>query len=135
MSGIRDIKSLLKMLETLAPASRTAAVNGSGVDCRGYDSAMVEIHFGAFGGTTPSFTFEIQESEDNSVFTAVAAADLDAGQPGAFTAIPTPSVQRYGYKGTKRYIRAAITAATGTSPTLLCSAAVVLGASAIEPVI
>lgn len=127
----RDIKSNLKVVETLAPASRTAAVNGVGVDARGYDGAMAVIQAGAAGGTTPSFTFEVQESDDNSTFTAVANAELDGTEPVITAA---QAAVRLGYKGAKRYLRVAITVVSGTSPTLLCSAAIVLGKPAISPV-
>lgn len=120
----RDMKSNIDLVESLAPASRTAAVNGTGVDLRGYDSAMVIIQRGAAGGTSPSFTFEVQESDDDSTYTAVADADLDGTEPVVTAA---GAAVRIGYKGAKRYLRAAITAVSGTSPTLLCSAAVVRG--------
>lgn len=120
-----DLKSRVSVAQSLAPASRTAAVNGTGVDLAGYDAATVVLDLGAAGGTTPSFTFEVQHSDDNSSYAAVAAADLDSGQPAAVTA--GGSVVEIGYRGIKRYVRVAITAATGTSPTLLCSATVVRG--------
>jgi len=120
----RDMKSNIDVMESLAPASRTAAVNGTGVDLRGYDSAMVVIQAGAAGGTSPSFTFEVQESDDDSTYAAVANADLDGTEPVVTAAA---AAARIGYKGAKRYIRAAITVVSGTSPTLLCSAAIVRG--------
>ncbi|MFJ6386442.1 hypothetical protein ACIQJT_02415 [Streptomyces sp. NPDC091972] len=120
-----DLKSHISVAQSLAPASRTAAANGSGVDLAGFDAATVVLDLGAIGGTTPSFTFEVQESTDNSNFTAVAAADLDSGQPAAVTA--GGAVVEIGYRGIKRYLRVAITAASGTTPTLLCSATVVRG--------
>lgn len=123
----RDLKSNVDVVESLAPASRTAAVNGTGVDLGDYNSAMVVIQAGAAGGTSPSFTFEVQESDDNSTFTAVADADLDGSEPVITAA---QAAVRIGYKGAKRYIRAAITTVSGTSPTLLCSAAVVRGTPA-----
>lgn len=116
---MRDMKSNQDVVQSLAPASQTAAVNGTGVDLRGYDAAMVTINAGAAGGTSPSFTFEVQESDDNSAFTAVADADLQGTEPVITAA---QAAVRIGYIGNKRYIRVAITAASGTSPTLLCSA-------------
>lgn len=120
-----DIKNHLAVASSLRPASQTAAVNGSGVDLAGYDAAAVLLDLGAIGGTTPSFTFEVQDSADNATFAAVSAANLDGGQPAAFTA--GDSITTIGYRGIKRYVRVAITAATGTSPTLVCSATVVRG--------
>lgn len=122
--SLRDLVNSLSAAESLAPASQTAAANGTGVDLRGFDSAAVVIERGAAGGTTPSFTFEVQESDDNAAFAAVAAADLDGTEP-VVTAAGAPV--KIGYKGVKRYIRVAITVVTGTSPTLLCAASVVRG--------
>ncbi|WP_373295092.1 hypothetical protein, partial [Streptomyces fuscichromogenes] len=78
-----DLKSHVNVAQSLVPASRTTTATGTGVDLAGFDAAAVVLDLGAAGGTTPSFTFEIQESNDNSTFTAVAAADLDGGQPAA----------------------------------------------------
>ena len=128
---LRDLVNSLSVVETLAPASRNAAANGAGVDLRGFDSAAVVIERGAEGGTSPSFTFEVQESDDNSVYTAVADADLDGTEP-VVTEAGTPV--KIGYQGNKRYIRAAITEVTGGSPTLLCAASVIRGHAHQRPV-
>lgn len=129
----RDLYSNLSVVQSLAPASRTATANGTGVDLRGYDSAAAVIDAGLAGGTSPSFTFELQESDDNSTFTAVADADLDGTEPAVTTA-NDEQIHLLGYKGTKRYLRVAITAVTGTSPTLLCGATVMRGHAHKRPV-
>lgn len=127
----RELKSeLAPTTESLAPASRTATVNGASADLRGYDSALVVINRGAAGGTTPSFTFEVQESDDDSTFTAVADGDLDGTEP-VVTAAGVPV--EIGYKGVKRYLRVAITAVSGTAPTLLCSANIHRGHAHVSP--
>lgn len=128
---MRDMKTVFESKESLAPASRTAAVNGTGVDLANRDGATVVIAAGAAGGTTPSFTFEVQESDDNSTFTAVANADLLGTEPVITTA---QAPVRIGYTGSKRYLRAAITVVSGTSPTLLCSAVIELGGVRKQPV-
>ncbi len=128
---MRDQKSITLFQESLAPASRTAAVNGTGVDVSGFDAATAVMQAGAAGGTSPSFTFQLQDSDDNSTFAAVAAADLVGSQPAAVTAAQSPV--RIGYIGKKRYLRWAITAVSGTSPTLLCSAGILLGAPSKAP--
>ena len=120
-----DLKSHINVAQSLVPTSRTTTANGTGVDLTGFDAATVVLDLGAIGGTTPSFTFAVQESSDNSTYTAVAAADLDSGQPAAATA--GGAISEIGYRGIKRYLRVAITAASGTSPTLVCSATVVRG--------
>lgn len=128
----RDLVNNVDVVESLAPASRTAAANGTGVDLRGFESATVVINLGAAGGTSPSFTFAVEESDDNSAFTAVADADLMGDAEPVVTAAGAPV--KIGYKGGKRYLRVAITAVSGTSPTLLCSASVVRGHASLAPV-
>ena len=126
----RDIKDNVDVIDSLLPASRTAAGNGAGVDLRGYSSAMVAFHAGVAGGTSPSFLFDIEDSDDDSTYASVAAALLQ-GTPPTITATKTAgyNVDRVGYIGTKRYIRAVVKTVTGTSPTLLCSAEVIRGAA------
>ena len=121
-----DIKNSISVVSSLAPASRTAAVDGTGVDLAGFDAACIVIDAGASGGTTPSFTFEVQDSPDNSTYTAVAAEFLDGTEP-VVTTDTDNAVYEIGYRGIARYVRVTIEAATGTSPTLVCAASVVRG--------
>lgn len=126
-----DLHSHLSPAQSLAPASRTAAVNGSSVDLTNFDGAVVVIDCGAAGGTTPSFTFAVEHADDNGAgspgtFAAVAAADLDGTAP-VVTDTTDDQIYRIGYIGNKRHLRVAITAVSGTSPTLLCGASVVRG--------
>ena len=127
----RDLKNNVDAVQSLVPASRNANVNGSGVDLKGFNAFQAVILAGAIGGTSPSFTFELQESDDDSVYTPVADADLQGAEP-VLTA--GNQVVRVGYLGNKRYIRVAITDVTGTSPTLLCAAAINRGKPDLAPV-
>jgi hypothetical protein len=109
---MRDLNSNIKAMPSLRPQSVTAAANGTGVDLAGFESAAVEFNAGAITGTTPSYLFAVQESDDNSTFTVTAT---NAG------------ITVVGYMGDKRYIRGIAKTVTGTTPTLLCSATVILG--------
>lgn len=128
---MRDLKSNISPAVSVAPAAnRTATVNGTGVDLKGYDSAVAVVHFGAVtdGGWTPS----IDDSDDNVTFGAVAAANL----VGAFTeavAASDDTVQYVGYIGTKRYIRVTVTESTASTTGALFSAAVIRGNPHIAP--
>lgn len=129
----RDLRSRISPAQSLRPAARTATANGTGVDLRGFESAAVLIDLGTFAGTTPSATFKIQDSDDNSTFADVDAAFL---QGGALPTIDTTSheqVLERGYIGTKRYLRVIISAISGTSPSLPCAAVVVRGHPHIAP--
>lgn len=121
--GLRDLKNNLSITQSLHPATRTATASGTGVDLQGAKAALVEFNFGAWasGVWTPS----VEESDDNSAWSAVAAADLE----GSLTAVDSGDddnvAQRAGYKGTKRYIRAVLT--TASSPASLpCGASVII---------
>jgi hypothetical protein len=101
----------------LAPANRTADANSSGLDLQNCDDATLVFVIGAIGDTmtgTNKLECEVQESDDNSTFTAVADADLtktvtgtNTGTAASFTSGTTGqnSVFMTGYKGSKRYIR------------------------------
>jgi hypothetical protein len=127
---MRDLKSNIKPVQSLIPATRTAAANGTGVDLAGFNAASVVFSNGAIGGTTPSFTFEVQESDDNAAFTAVADKDLRGVEPVITTANQVSQVSYIGYK---RYIRAILKTVAGTTPTLDCAAHIILGSPASAP--
>lgn len=106
---MRDLKNNVDVSQSIAPAAHTASVNGTGVDLQGYNSVMVVFHPGAItdGAHTPS----VEESDDDVTYTAVAAADL----LGSLVDLASNAIQRVGYKGTKRYLRAVSTVAGATT--------------------
>ncbi len=77
---------------------------------------------GDFTTGDESYIPKMQDSPDNSVWTDVAAANLE----GSFSDLRTTEVQRVGYKGNQQYIRAAL-ALAGTTPIIDASALVVRG--------
>lgn len=104
-----DVKNDFDAAQDIAPAAvnKTNIAPASGVDLAGYDGAMACFDVGAI--TDGTHTPALQESDDNSTFTDVAAADL----VGSFSAVSNGSgenaVQRVGYIGTKRYIAVKVT--------------------------
>ena len=124
---MKDLKNNLGVAPSIAPAARTASVNGSGVDLATYEGAMVVFLPGTI--TDGTHTPKIQESADNSDFTDVAAADLE----GSLVALVTDTPQRVGYKGSKRYIRAVVAVAGATTGGVY-GAAVVRGFARHNPV-
>lgn len=127
----RDIKNNVDVASSLEPALRaTGTSNGSGVDLQGYGSAMMVVHFGAY--TNGTHTPSLEHSDDNTTFTAAAASDMD----GSFTAVSSSAsgtTQRVGYRGSKRYIRAVMTVASGATG-CYSGALVVRGQAAQVPV-
>lgn len=108
----RDLKSAVTVTQSLAPAARTASANGTGVDLRGYDSAVVIFDLGLYTGG--EFTFSIEESDDDSTYTTVASADRQGSLPTLGSTNDDNRVVRVGYAGTKRYIRAVCTTGSPT---------------------
>ncbi len=116
---------------TLDPESRTASANGLGVDCRGYERALVIFHLGAHDRTTgdETITFKVQESsDDGSVDTY---ADITGATTGALGNV-TPNANsgnvyliEVNLAKRERYLRGA-TVAAGTTPIDLCSATILL---------
>lgn len=121
-----------KAVQAHAPAVVTAAVSGSAVDLSGFDSALFVVNTGAIVGSA-DFGVKLQESDttDDADFTDVAAADQLGTVPATLAA---NSAYRVGYIGSKRkrYVRAVVTKAGGTSIALGIVA--VLGHPAIAPV-
>lgn len=119
-----DLYNNATTVQSLKPAARTASANGTGVDLLGYESALVVIDAGAW--TDGSHTFEVQESDDDSTYTAVAAADLQGSEPVVDGATDDDQVYELGYVGSKRYLRV-ITTVTGTTTGAVYAASIVRG--------
>ena len=65
---MRSKISTTKTAVSIVPDQYTAAANGTGVDLLGYDANAIVITRGAFGGTTPTATANLQENADNSTW-------------------------------------------------------------------
>ena len=103
---MRDLYNKIALAISLAVLARTASANGTGVDLQGHEGAVVEIITGTI--TDGTHTFEVQESDDNAAFTAVADADLLGAEP-VITGVDDNVVRKIGYRGTKRYLRVIVT--------------------------
>lgn len=121
----RDINSNLDAQESLRPAVRTADADGESVDLRGADGALIAISVGAITGTVNATTaFVLEESDDDSVFTDVADADILGEEPTG-TGITANTAFQFGYIGEKRYIR--VSSVKGGETNLAASAMIVRG--------
>ncbi len=122
--ALRDLVHNVLATQSLSPAVRTnGTANGTGVDLRGFDAAMILVNFGNWtdGTHTPS----LQHSSDGSSYAACSASDLD----GAFAAVNgaggANTTQAVGYIGSQRYVRVVMTVSGATSGA--ASAASVIG--------
>lgn len=129
---MKDLSLISNPVSSLRHAAQAAAANGTGVDLAGYEGALCVLDQVAIGGTgSPTVTHKLQESDDNSTFTDVATADMVGGaQPAAQSAV---GVIVRSYIGAKRYVRWALTALTGTSPTSTASGTVIRGMARHNP--
>lgn len=102
--------------QTLPPAARTATANGTGVDrnvgANMHRTAMVVVSAGAI--TDGTHTIEVQDSDDNSTFAAVADAFLQGAEP-AVVAADDNKLFFIGYIGSRRYLRVVTTVAGATT--------------------
>jgi hypothetical protein len=123
------MKEKIDFVTSLAPgAIRTATPTTVGVDLAGFNAAVCVIQVGAV--TDGTHTPVLHESDDNSSFSAVAAADLN----GSFTALAANTNQRVGYIGRKRYIKPVITVTGSPSTGAYYSAGVIRGECEKQPV-
>ena len=100
----------LQHFTLLATTTITGTGNQTGVDLLDYDGDIQIILAGTAAGAGHELTFRIEESDDNSTFTAAAG--------GTFTAIGNAAykeVKTLNRDELKRYVRLSCTAETGTA--------------------
>ena len=130
MPNRSSLYSALSAVSLMLPVARTADANSTSMDLRDAESAALLFFVGDSPDTlsgTNKIELEVQESDDNTTFTAVANADLTnyvtATNVGTAALIDAPSEDSLavivGYKGYKRYIRGVVnvsgTHSTGTT--------------------
>ncbi len=130
-----DLKNDLSAAQSLKATNQAdpaVPVNGVGVDLANYGGAVVLIDAGTIAGAGASLTFEVQESDDNVSFAAVADVDLRGAEP-VINAANDDQIHEIGYHGIRRYVRVSITAKAGTTPTMPVAAMVVRGKPRVRP--
>lgn len=129
--NVHTPSATLLVKPTLDPEVRTAAANGSGVDCRGFEDALVILHVGAHDRTTGDETLDVKLQSSSDDGSADAYADV-AGAAFAQIGNVIPNATRgnsyvMNVKLSKRerYLRAVGTPA-GTTPSTAYSVQIVL---------
>jgi phosphoribosylamine-glycine ligase len=113
----QSLYNLARAKVTLAVALRTnGTVNGTTVDLHENKDASRSAMLVVFSGTITdgSHAVTLQESDDGSAWSAVAAADLQGSVP-TITATDDDKVFELGYLGSKRYLRASVTTSGATT--------------------
>jgi len=129
-----DIAYQLGIVATLSGTTPGTALS---VDLLGFQACTFAVFTGTVtdAGTAAGITWELQESDDNSAFTAVADADLIGLESDlAITddADDNKFIGKLGYIGASRYLRLIPTGTTGTDATVVATAS--LGFPANAPV-
>lgn len=104
-----DLGNNIKSSVVLAPASRTAAANGTGVDTKDETWGVFVISQGAMHATE-TITYKIQDSADNSAWADVNGLDGAAASfTGAANADDTIYLMRVECNRLRRYLRVVAT--------------------------
>ena len=109
----QSLKETFDVVVSLAGTARIATANGTGVDLQPYNAGTIVVVPVSWTDGTHALT--VQESDDNSTFTNVAAGQLDGTMPTLSGAGGVSTISRVGYLGTKRYIRVVSTVSGATT--------------------
>ena len=113
MSVTKDLHSQIVVGTAIAltAVANGEDVAGTAIDRQGSDGLEIIFQVGAY--TDGSVTPLIEESDDDSTYTAVADADLTNTEASA--ALTAAGVSSIGYVGFKRYVRATAVTAAGST--------------------
>jgi hypothetical protein len=124
---MRDFMNGIDLKKAIPPqAARTdnTAVVSTVADLLGYEGAMLAIILGTNTDTDATFAVLIEDSDDNSSFTAVDDVYLNGTEALAgFTAASDDTkLKKIGYCGIKRYLRATVTPSANDSGNIFFAA-------------
>ncbi len=128
---MKDLHNNIKLVQSLAPAARTATADGTAVDVSQYGSVEMVIDTGTQAGTSNTFKFQHGDASDGSDAADIPAAQLlgaataTDGDPLVITTSNDVATHERGYIGIKRYVR--VISSAVSSGNLPCSAFVILG--------
>jgi hypothetical protein len=134
---VRDLANHLHTARALSPVAagtdNTAMVSQK-LDLLGYESAMLAIMIGANTDADATFTVLIEDSPDNTNFTAVDDAYLIGTEVlASFQFDDDNETRKIGYVGTQRYLRATITPANNAAGNIFVAAIWILGKPNRQP--
>lgn len=127
---MKDLASNIGVRTVIAPAVATGNTTSSAIDRKGFESLAFVVHSGEIAGDG-SFSVKLQESDETGGGTFVDVdekwliGELDAP-------LAASSTGKIGYIGHKRYVRAVLTKASGTS--IAVGVIAILGAAHSRPV-
>lgn len=112
--GYKDLFNNNVLVQSIAPALYATTTEGASADRQFSDSLLAIINVGAW--TDGTHTFTLEESDDDTTFTAVSAAQTQGEPVVVDGATDDNQVYKLGYLGIKRYVRvtATVTGGPGT---------------------
>jgi hypothetical protein len=114
---MKYVFSTIKLQKAITPlviTDNTASVS-TALDCAGFTGAIALICTGTLSDADATTVVLLEESADNSAWTAVADADLLGTELLAAPDFSDDGKQyKLGYKGTKRYLRLTVTPSGNT---------------------
>jgi hypothetical protein len=125
---MKDLHSGYEVAKALAPSSTSdnTALVGSIIDLQNAVGCEILLSSGSLVDADATFAVTIDEGNASNLSgsNAVAAADLIGSLP-AITFADDNAVWKFGYKGTKRYIRITITPTGNASAATFSAAALI----------
>lgn len=115
---MRDLYHNVLVSQHLDPAVATSTKTSTAIDLQGYGSANIVFAVGQSGDTLSGsvyWTLKLQDSDNNSSYSDVAASGISSGTATVVINDPAEDQAAYGfgYIGGKRYVKAVATP-TGT---------------------
>jgi len=101
--ALRDFTSQSEVVESIRAQNATGGVNGETVDMRGADSVLFAVTVGAINGSSGDAAVTLEESDDDSNWSAVSDDEIIGSEPEALSA---DTAYQFGYIGGSRYVRA-----------------------------
>jgi len=127
---MRDITNNLDVKRAVSPqAARTdnTAIVSQVANLKGYDACMLAIEVGANTDANATFAVLIEDSDNNSDYTAVADEYLNGTEALAgFQFDDDNEARKIGYCGIKQYVRATITPTGNDSGNIFVTASWIL---------
>lgn len=129
----RDMYNSQVAVQLTAPQAITATEDpANGVDLQGFEGALIQIDAGLW--TDGTHTFSVEDSDDDSAYSAVAAAQLQGTPPVILGLTNDNKVHQIGYLGFKRYVKVVNTVTAGPSTGLVYGVSVIKGYPRNAPV-
>lgn len=134
---MRDITNQLHLQPAFAPKDAvtdgTAQVSST-CDRKGYDAVMLAMITGTLTDADAVWSVLIEDSPDDSTYTAVADEYLNGTEALAgFTFADDGECRKIGYCGNQRYVRATVDDTTANTGNLFLAGVWVLGEPSRQP--